>query len=161
SGGFAAVTNCLLPRRGVPPARLLGTAPTTPVHPVPAPPSQAPQPQRRADLIARTARRPDYCPTVAIEPPRSPADDPPPQPTSLDSHVKGTHELIAESEQALDGLLQVAERILWVVEEARYAIAYHERALRIGDDIRRQARRNVEVHVRIDAAQCVGQPLGS
>src|SRR5437016_5377356 len=36
----------------------------------------------------------------------------------LDSHVKGAHELIAEIEQALDGLLQVAERILWVVEEA-------------------------------------------
>src|SRR6267154_6024240 len=110
---------------------------------MPAPPSQAPQPHRRAGLIARTARRPDYCLTVAIGPPQSPADDLPRQSTLLDSHVTGTHELIAEIEQALDGLLQVAERILWVVEEARYAISYYERALRIGDDIRRQARRNV------------------
>src|SRR5438093_167060 len=129
--------------------------------PVPAPPSQAPQPHRRAGLIARTARRLDYCPAVAVEPPQSPADDLPPQSTLLDSHVKGTHELIAEIEQALDGLLEIAERILWVVEEARYAISDYERALRIGDDIRRQARRNVEEHVRIDAAQRVGQHLGS
>src|SRR5882757_3322672 len=128
---------------------------------MPAPPSQAQQPHHQASLIARTARRPDYCPAVAVEPPQSPADDLPPQSTLLDSHVKGTHELIAEIEQALDGLLKIAERILWVVEEARYAISYYERALRIGDDIRRQARRNVEEHGRIDAAQRVGEHLGS
>src|SRR5882724_9552528 len=128
---------------------------------MPAPPSQALRPHHQASLIARTARRPDYCPAVAVEPPQSPADDLPPQSTLLDSHVKGTHELIAEIAQALDGLLKIAERILWVVEEARYAISNYERALRIGDDIRRQARRNVEEHVRIDAAQRVGQHLGS
>src|SRR5882757_6774233 len=128
---------------------------------MPAPPSQAQQPHHQASLIARTARRPDYCPAVAVEPPQSPADDLPPQSTLLDSHVKGTHELIAEIEQALDGLLKIAERILWVVEEARYAISNYERALRIGDDIRRQARRNVEEHGRIDAGPPDGQLLGS
>ncbi len=48
----------------------------------------------------------------------------------LGLHVLRTHELIAEILQALDSLLQVAERILWVVEEARYAISNYERALR-------------------------------
>ena len=46
----------------------------------------------------------------------------------LGLHVLRTHELIAEILQALDSLLQVAERILWVVEEARYAISNYERA---------------------------------
>src|SRR5882762_213912 len=128
---------------------------------MPAPPSQAPQPHHPASLSARTARGHEYRDALAIVPQQSPADDRPSPGNILDSHVLRTHELIAEIEQALDGLLKVAERILWVVEETRYAISYDERALRIGDDIRRQARRNVVVHARIDAAQRVGQHLGS
>src|SRR6267378_8177521 len=101
---------------------------------MPAPPSHAPQPHHQASLSARAARGHEYRDAIAIVPRESPADDLPSQSTLLDSHVKGTHELIAEIAQALDGLLKVAERILWVVEEARHAISYYERAPRIGDD---------------------------
>src|SRR3981081_2858185 len=110
---------------------------------MPAPPSQAPRPHHQASLSARTARGHEYRDAIAIVRQQSPADDLPSPGNILDSHVQRTHELIAEIEQPLDGLLKVAERILWVVEEARHAIAYRERALRLGDDIRRQARGTV------------------
>src|SRR5260221_13952192 len=79
----------------------------------------------------------------------------------FDLHVLWAYELIAEIAQALDSLLEGAERILWAVEEARHAIAYHQRALSIGDDICRQPRRNVVVHGRIEASWLVGEHLGS